>query len=122
VSRARSWLERCRSDGEYTVRLITGRGRRSSGPAVLPGEIEHLLASLTGIVTGFDKESLGGAFIVRLKPASIARKPPQISLPRDPVLLRQAEEALSELGIAPTPALLAAEIKRLLAERKPRAE
>lgn len=122
VSRARAWLERSRAEGELTVRLITGRGRHSTGPAVLPGEIEHLLASFATVVSSYEADSGGGAFIVRLRPLAVSRTTRTVPLPADPLLLRQAEESLSELGIAPTPALLAAEIERIRAERNRRAE
>lgn len=122
VSRARSWLDRCRVEGEYVVRLITGRGRHSLGPAILPGEIENLLSSLPAIVSSYERDSNGGAFIARLKPLAIPRPQPRVVLPTDPALLRQAEESLAELGIDPEPALLAAEIERIRRERDSRAK
>ncbi|MND02120.1 hypothetical protein D3C83_213880 [compost metagenome] len=54
---------------------------------------------------------------MRLHSPLLRRKPEPIDLPSDPSLLRQAEDALAELGIQPTPALLAAEIERIRASR-----
>lgn len=116
TSRALGWLERSQREGELTVRIITGRGRHSVGPAVLPGEIAHLLGSLPDIVASYEKEASGGAYHVRLKAPRLPRKVPRVVLPADPNLLRRAEESLAELGIALNPTLLAAEIERIRAE------
>lgn len=115
------WLRDRQRDGEATVRVITGRGLHSAGPPVLPGETEALLQSLRGsVVADFASEAGGGAFRVEIQrlrrpvePRAAAERP---SGPRDPELLRRAEEALWELGVQPAPALLRAEMRRLRAE------
>lgn len=122
--RAERWLRAQQGAGERVVRLITGRGLHSVGPPVLPGEIQDLLASLSGsVVERFALERGGGAFHVELlkrrTPSPRPRGPDSDAhLPGDPELRRQAEEALHELGVAPTPALLRAEMRRLLEERR----
>ena len=110
--RAEAWLRDRQADGARTVRGITGRGTRSVGPPVLRGEVEEMLHALRGsLVSGYTLDSAGGAFRVELaRPRSrgagrSVRRPP---LPADPDLLRRAEEALWELGVEPTPALLEA--------------
>jgi hypothetical protein len=121
--RADAWLRARHADRARTVVVITGRGNRSPGPPVLLGEVEHLLAELRGsVVEDFALLPGGGGFQVELtRPA-----PPPRTLAEErvakrlrassPELLRRAEEALWELGIAPTPALLDAEIQRLSRE------
>lgn len=120
--RAELWLRDRAAGGDRTVVVVTGRGNRSPGLPVLRGEVEDLLARLRGdIVTGWEHTDGGGGFRVTLRPApsSLPRSPRSAAGPprgTPPELRRRAEEALSELGIAPTPELLAAEIRRLRAE------
>ena len=88
---------------------------------MLRGEVEDVLARLRGdVVTAWEHTDGGGGFRVTLRPApsSIPRTSRSAGVPRDvpPELRRRAEEALAELGIAPTPELVRAEIRRLLAE------
>lgn len=107
-------------DGTRVVRIVTGRGLHSAGPPVLPGEVADLLGGLRGsVVAGFEREPGGGAFLVELRPPRGRRGPPA-KAPRPPVpeaenagLRRRAEESLADLGISPTPELIAAEMKRL---------
>jgi hypothetical protein len=119
--RTESWLRARAAAGERTVVIVTGRGNRSQGLPVLPGEIEHLLTLLTGeVVARWEPAAGGGGFRVELRPAP----PPAVPRADDGRLLRdhphalrrRAEEALIELGITPTPALVLAEIRRILAE------
>jgi Smr domain-containing protein len=121
--RADLWLRARQAAGERTVVVVTGRGNRSGGFPVLRGEVEHLLQGLLGtVVSGFEPLEGGGGFQVRLlRPPEPAAPPPAGALARDfgPDLVRRAEEALWELGIAPTPALVRAEIRRILAEEGP---
>jgi len=121
--RAELWLRDHAAAGERTVVVVTGRGNRSQGLPVLRGEVEDLLSRLRGqIVTGWEDTDGGGGYRVKLRPplshhprASRAAADPLV---RDasPELKRRAEEALHDLGIAPTPDLLRAEIRRILAE------
>jgi hypothetical protein len=118
---AERWLRARQADGDRTVVIVTGRGVHSpGGVAVLPGEIEHLLRRLKGtVVAAFSGAPGGGGFHVELRrPPSpaISRDSPRLVPAADPELLRRAHEALWELGVAPTPALLAAEIRRLKGE------
>ena len=114
VARTSRWLLDRQREGELAVRIVTGRGRRSIGPAVLPGEISYLLGSLSALVASYEKVSAGGAFHVRLRsPGLPPRRTTPVVLPSDPALIRRAEESLADLGIAPTPSLLAAEIQRI---------
>jgi hypothetical protein len=82
--------------------------------------VEHLLTGLTGeVVARWEQTSGGGGFRVELRPPppSIARADDGRLLRDHPhALRRRAEEALVELGITPTPALVLAEIRRILAE------
>ena len=121
--RAESWLRARQAEGARTVVLVTGRGNRSQGLPVLRGEIEVLLDSLVGaLVARFTLVDGGGGFRVELRPpppaprASPALDRAKVEREYGPELLRRAEEALWDLGIAPTPALLRAEIRRILAE------
>lgn len=122
--RAELWLRDRAALGDRTVVVVTGRGNRSRGLPVLRGEVEDLLAKLQGdIVTRWEHTGGGGGFRVSLRPAPSStpragRSAADAGLPRNlaPELRRRAEEALDELGIAPTPDLLRAEIRRLLAE------
>ncbi len=118
--RASEWLHRQRAAGERLVRLITGRGKHSLGPPVLREEIEDLLRELGGELVGrVEAESGGGALRVELRsPKSVParRAPPTPRAP--PELLREAREALADLGVAETPELLEAEVRRLTENRK----
>jgi hypothetical protein len=114
--KAHAWLRTQSAAGERHVRLITGRGNRSSGPPVLRGEIEHLLRDLAGdLVTRSAIEAGGGAIRVELRPPAVppTRRAPDPSTRVDPALRRAAEEALAELGIDPTPELVEAELRRI---------
>jgi len=118
---AERWLRARQGGGERTVVLVTGRGNRSTGGPVLLGEIEHLLEGLTGpLVEAFDLIAGGGGFRVTLRRQSAfirPRDPAAAGLREvDPSLRRRAEEALWELGITPTPALIRAEVRRLVEE------
>jgi hypothetical protein len=117
---AERWLLARQADRETTVRIITGWGRHSIGPPVLPTTIEDLLTRLRGsLVQTFTREARGGAFVIRLKRPSATRTgkssgPPSL----DPRLVREAEDSLAELGVAPTSELVAAEVRRILDERR----
>ncbi len=95
--------------------VVTGRGRRSRGPPVLPGEVQDLLATLRGsLVASWEPEPGGGALRVELLSTRPPRRPPpEPPLPADSELRRRAEQSLAELGVAPTPLLLLAEMRRL---------
>lgn len=121
--RADAWLRARHADRVRTVVVITGRGNHSQGPPVLLGEVERLLAELRGsVVEGSALLPGGGGFQVELTRPS----PPPRTLADErvarrlrgsaPELVRRAEEALWELGIVATPALLDAEIQRLTRE------
>ncbi|HET7463428.1 MAG TPA: Smr/MutS family protein [Longimicrobium sp.] len=120
--RAELWLRDRAAQGDRTVVVVTGRGNRSHGLPVLRGEVEDLLARLRGeVVTGWEHTDGGGGFRITLRPApapAFRLAHPAAAVPRGvpPELRRRAEEALAELGIAPTPELLRAEIRRLQAE------
>ena len=122
--RAAAWLRARRAERLRTVVVITGRGNRSAGPPVLPGELEHLLHGLVGdVVESFARLPGGGGFQVELtrpeppRPLTLAEERAAKRVRGSaPELRRRAEEALWDLGIAPTPALLDAEIQRLLRE------
>ena len=121
--RAGAWLRARHAERARTVVLITGRGNRSPGPPVLLGDVEHLLAELRGgVVDSYALLPGGGGFQVELtrpppRPRALAEERVAKRLRGSaPELLRRAEEALWELGIAPTPALLDAEIQRLSRE------
>jgi hypothetical protein len=117
--RAERWLRLEQEAGERTVRIITGRGLHSVGPPVLPLEIEGLLATLKGsLVADFGSEPGGGSFRVELRrprrPREVAKQQPsRPATPDDLPLRRAAEESLADLGVAPTPALVEAEMERL---------
>lgn len=116
--RAERWLYEMRDAGEPLVRLVTGRGKHSVAGPVLRGEIEELLRTLRGgLVRRVEEEAKGGAFrvLLRLRDGTVAprRPPPPPAAPLE--LRRRAEEALAELGVAPTPEMIAAEIQRLRA-------
>lgn len=114
---AEGWLRRQQAAGERTVRLITGRGRRSVGPPVLRGEMEDLLHVLgESLVERVEVESGGGALRVELRRLRPSPVPRPVLRDVDPELRRRAEESLVELGVAITPELLAAEIRRLKRE------
>lgn len=121
---AERWLREQQAEGVRTVRLITGRGRRSLGPPVLRGEIEELLETLRGsVVDHAASDSAGGAFRVELRRSRRPRPPrPPPAPPRteDLLLRRRAEESLSDLGVDPTPELVRAEMRRIRAEAEGR--
>lgn len=122
---ARRWLLARAEAGEPTVRIVTGRGLHSIGPAVLPGAIADLLAELkAGVVRRFEREPGGGAFRVELgrghfeqRRPGRGQRPAARRLDFDPQLRREAEESLWELGVEPTPELIEAEMRRLRGER-----
>ncbi|HEX8362750.1 MAG TPA: Smr/MutS family protein [Longimicrobium sp.] len=124
--RADAWLRARRGDGVRTVLLVTGRGNRSAGPPVLRGEVEDLLHGLSGeLVESFSPLPGGGGFQVELarpeppRPLTLAQERAARRVRSTaPELRRRAEETLWELGIAPTPALLAAEIQRIQEEEE----
>jgi DNA-nicking Smr family endonuclease len=120
--RAEQWMRDRQAEGVRTVVLVTGRGLHSQGIPVVRNEVQHVLEELKGtLVVRWHSTHFGGSFQVEL------RKPPQEPprrVEREPALLREAPpdvalraaEALAELGIASTPALLEAEIRRILRE------
>lgn len=119
--RAEGWLRARAAEGERTVVVVTGRGSHSRGLPVLRPEVEHLLDALRGAaVDAWEPTPDGGGFRVTLRP------PPAVSTPHaadaaaltrhPPELRRRAEESLAELGITPTPALVRAEIRRIMDE------
>jgi hypothetical protein len=101
------------------VRIVTGRGLHSVGPPVLPEAIAALLARLAGtVVRKYTKEPGGGAVLVKLRPPPAGRRsPPGVGKALAPELVRVAEEALAELGIKATPALIETEARRIIRER-----
>ena len=107
-------------EGERWVRLITGRGVHSRGRPVLREEMDDLLRELTGsLVRRVEVESGGGALRVELRSPEMPQAPRRAAIPgASPELRRLAEEALAELGVTPTPELLAAEIRRIREERR----
>jgi hypothetical protein len=119
--RAELWLAEQHSLGVRTVRIITGKGLHSVGPPVLRGEIEALLRSLRpSRVARFEPEPGGGVLRIELRRSAAPHQPagprpqPKPAPPSaDAELRRRAEEALWELGVQPTPELIAAEIRRL---------
>ena len=122
--RAGAWLRARQDERVRTVLVVTGRGNRSAGPPVLLGEVEHLLHGMRGeLVESFAPLPGGGGFQVELarpgppapRSAAEARAERRVRATA-PDLRRRAEEALWDLGIAPTPALLDAEIQRLMRE------
>jgi hypothetical protein len=122
-ARAERWLRAQAARGERTVVIVTGRGNRSRGQPVLRPEIEHLLSTFPGgAVEGWEPDDGGGSFRVRLRPpppppdASAAAEAAALARQHSPELRRRAEESLAELGITPTPALVRAEIRRLLGQ------
>jgi len=120
--RAEQWMRDRQAEGVRTVVIVTGRGLHSQGIPVVRNEVEHLLALLKGtLVVRWESAHFGGGFRVEL------RRPPQEPprpVEREPALVREAPpdirlraaESLAELGIDPTPALLEAEIRRILRE------
>lgn len=118
TARAKRWLiEQCHA-GEAVVRVITGRGMHSIGPPVLPAVITSLLDELKrGTVRRYEVEAGGGVFRVYLTCARVAHEPERAVNRLPPDLVREAEEALAELGVTPTPALIEAEVRRILANR-----
>ena len=122
-ARAERWLRDQAAQGERTVVIVTGRGNRSRGQPVLRPEIEHLLSTFPGgAVEGWEPDEGGGSFRVRLRPpppppaATTAAEAAALARQYPPELRRRAEESLIELGITPTPALVRAEIRRILGQ------
>lgn len=120
---AERWLRARAASGERTVVIVTGRGNRSPGEPVLRPEIELLLVALEGgIVAGWEPSQGGGGFRVTLRPPPRPRETgasaeaARLAREHPPELRRRAEESLVELGITPTPALVRAEIRRILDE------
>jgi hypothetical protein len=120
--RAEQWMRDRQAEGARTVMIVTGRGLHSQGIPVVRNEVEHLLALLRGtLVVRWESAHFGGSFRVELRRPP--REPPRVST-REPALVRdappdvrlRAAEALAELGVASTPALLEAEIRRILRE------
>ena len=118
--RTERWLRDRQAEGARTVYVVTGRGLHSAGIPVIRNEVEHLLTGLRGtLVARWESAHFGGSFRVELRRPPI--EPPRVST-REPRLLREAPpdvrlraaEALAELGIDSTPALLEAEIRRIL--------
>ncbi|HEX2094050.1 MAG TPA: Smr/MutS family protein [Longimicrobiaceae bacterium] len=117
--RAEAWLRELQREGVRIARVITGRGARSIGPPVLRGEIGELLEALRGsLVSSYVLDFGGGAFRVELEQirSQPLRPVPPAPRPVPPDLRARAEEALWELGVEPTPALLETEIRRLARE------
>lgn len=115
------WLRARQAEGVRTVVVVTGRGLRSRGLPVLRAEVEHLLAGLEGtLVAAWERAHDGGSVRVQLRgappPPPASAPVPRLLRAAPPELCRRAEEALWELGIAPTPALLEAELRRLRGE------
>ena len=109
------WLAARRTEGERVVRVITGRGVHSVGPPVLPPAIEDLLRDLQpATVAGFEREVGGGVYRITLRLHSPPDPSPAPSRSHDPELVRRAETALMDLGVQPTPALIEAEIRRIV--------
>ena len=118
--RAGQWMRARQAEGVRTVVVVTGRGLHSQGIPVVRNEVEHLLAGLKGtLVVRWESAHFGGSFRVELR--GPPREPPRLST-REPALVRnaapdvllRAAENLAELGSASTPALLEAEIRRIL--------
>lgn len=120
--RTETWLRERWREGVRVVVVVTGRGLHSRGLPVLRGEVEELLHALKGtVVASWSPADGGGGFRVELRrppsaPPRPAARPAHPGL-GDPALRAAAEEALWELGVAPTRALLEAEIRRILRER-----
>lgn len=115
--RTERWLRSQAADGMRTVVVVTGRGRHSPGPPVLPGEVRDLLQALGGtVVESWEPEQGGGAFRVELRiPRRSRKRSVELpNMPEDPELRHRAEQSLADLGVEPTPVLLAAEMRRLL--------
>jgi hypothetical protein len=122
--RTEQWLMDRQAERVRTVVVVTGRGLHSPGIPVIRNEVEHLLQLLKGtLVVRWETAGFGGSFRIELRrPPDTAPRPtlePPLLRQADLALRRRAEEALSELGIAPTPALLEAEIRRILQEDAP---
>ena len=118
--RAEQWIRDRQAEGVRTVIVVTGRGLHSQGIPVVRNEVEHVLQRLKGtLVARWESAHFGGSFRIELR-----KPPPEPPRPstREPALVRdappdvrlRAAENLAELGIASTPALLEAEIRRIL--------
>ncbi|HEX8393551.1 MAG TPA: Smr/MutS family protein [Longimicrobium sp.] len=122
-TRTERWLRDQQARNVRTVMVVTGRGLHSRGIPVVRNEVEDLLTALKGrLVSKWEAASQGGSFRVELRrPPPPERRPPRafesaVLNDANPALRLRAAEALAELGVSPTPALLDAEIRRLLAE------
>ena len=122
--RAEQWMRDRQAEGVRTVLVVTGRGLHTQGIPVVRNEVEHLLERLKGIlVVRWESTHFGGSFQVELRRPP--REPPRLST-REPALVRdappdvrlRAAENLADLGITSTPALLEAEIRRILREEE----
>jgi hypothetical protein len=121
--RTEQWLRDRQAERVRTVVVVTGRGLHSRGIPVVKNEIEHLLALLKGtLVVRWESTHFGGGYQIELRrpPPDAGPRPapePRLLREADPALRRRAEESLWELGIAPTPALIEAEIRRIMDEQ-----
>ena len=118
----RRWLEEIQAAGEPVCRVITGRGLHSIGLAVLPASVGILLDELKGgIVQGYEREPGGGAYRIRLRRANATRRTERATVSRSLApteIIREAEQALADLGVEPRPSLVEAEVRRILSERR----
>ena len=121
--RSHRWVAEQWERGERVIRLITGWGRHSVGPPVVRSEVRLLLTDLRGtMVRDFDLETGGGVFRVALRsPPRPPAAPPRARMAVTPAPptgeeARRAIESLEELGVTPTPELIAAEVRRLRRE------
>ena len=118
--RTEQWFLDRQAERVRTVIVVTGRGLHTQGIPVIRNEVEHLLQMLKGtLVVRWESTHFGGGYQVELRPPPDAPRPapvPPLLREADLALRRRAEEALWDLGIAPTPALLEAEIRRILSE------
>jgi hypothetical protein len=121
--RTEQWLRDRQAENVRTVVVVTGRGLHSQGIPVIRNEVDHLLALLKGtLVVRWESTHFGGGYRIELRrppppdPSTRSAPVPRLLREADPALRRRAEEALWELGIAPTPELIEVEIRRLMEE------